>query len=145
MMDFLTILIDLILIWAVSRRLPPREVTIEVPHKLYPKLKGKLDCLEIKAAVAEKFAERAFTMASTANLGVMALQKSLQLPRPLTKSGLQRNQLAKNEVDKLFNTNREDDVLTTHGGFDYLRPILSQEENDILDALEMEKLKNGVL
>lgn len=85
-----------------------------------------------KAAIAEKFAERAFTMASTANLGVIALQKSLATPKLLTKQQVQRNQLAKNEVDKLF---------TTEGEYDFLRTILSDEDNEVLDRLEEHKLK----
>ena len=76
-------------------------------------------------------ADRAFNMASTANLGVVALQRALAVPRLLNKAQVQSNQLAKNGVDKLFNTS---------GGFDWLKPILSDEELDILE--EAEKLKN---
>lgn len=87
-----------------------------------------------KVAIAEKMADRAFNMASTANLGVVALQKALVVPRIMTKQQVAQNHLAKNGVDKLF---------TQNGSFDWLRPILSDEENDLLD--EAEKLKNSAM
>lgn len=135
----LTSLINLILIWAVSRK--PKQLVHYVPHKLGPKVEGKLEKYYISAKIAEKFAERAFNLASAANLGVVALQKSLATPKIMTAQQSMQNQLAKKEVDKLF---------TTDGGFDFLRPILSDEENDILDSIEQQKLKaaaraNGVL
>jgi hypothetical protein len=81
-------------------------------------------------------ADRAFNMASTANLGVVALQKSLALPKIMTKQQAQQNQLAKEGVDKLF---------SGVGGFDWLRPLLSEEELDILDKAEQHKEKfNGI-
>lgn len=100
--------------------------------KAITKADGERNGAVIRAAVAEKFAERAFNMASAANLGVVALQKSLATPRIMTPTQVTKNQLAKKEVDNLF---------TSNGGFDYLRPILSDEENDILDAIEEQKLK----
>jgi len=106
------------------------------PFKI-PELKslnGKIDKMYLSSKIAEKFAERAFNMASSANLGVIALQKSLAQPRIMTKHQTVRNELAKNEVDKLF---------TTEGNFDFLRPILSDEENDLLDEMEKHNLKNG--
>jgi hypothetical protein len=78
-------------------------------------------------------ADRAFNMASTANLGVVALQKSLARPQLVTRQKLTENQLANKEVDKLF---------TTEGSFDWLRPLMSDEENEILDEAEKLKIKN---
>ena len=136
----LTSLINLLLIWAVSKKSQPKQIVHHVPHKLGPKIEGKLQKYYISAKIAEKFAERAFNMASAANLGVVALQKSLATPKIMTAQQSIKNQLAKKEVDKLFSTD---------GGFDFLRPILSDEENDILDSIEQQKLKaaartNGV-
>jgi hypothetical protein len=89
-----------------------------------------------KAAVAEKFAERAFTVANAASLGVIALQKSLAIPRIMTKEQAQKNQLAKSNIDKLF---------TTGGQFDFLRPVLSDEDNALLDDIEEHNAKqNGI-
>lgn len=98
------------------------------------RLNGKIDKMYIDSKIAEKFAERAFNMASAANLGVVALQKTLAQPRIMTKHQGLRNELAKDEVDRLF---------TTEGSFDFLRPILSDEENALLDEMEQHKLKNG--
>jgi hypothetical protein len=151
MTEYLNIIIDLILIWAVDRtrrelflsasahRLKVNNYLNEILLKPFriPELKalnGKMDKLYVASKISEKFAERAFTMASTANLGVIALQKALQTPKFLTKVQSQRNQLAKNEVDKLF---------TTEGEFDYLRSILPQEEIDVLDAIERQKMKDA--
>lgn len=136
LIDILTSFINIVLIWAVSRKTKPTHNTHVsfVPHNLEPKVRGQLRKAQIRASVAEKFAERAFNMASAANLGVVALQKSLATPRIMTPQQVTRNQLAKNEVDNLF---------TSNGGFDYLRPILSDEENDILDSIEEQKLKSA--
>jgi hypothetical protein len=121
-------------VWKVSKKTP--KVIQHTHFKFFKnrKLDGKLDKYFISAKIAEKFAERAFNMASSANLGVIALQKSLAQPRIMTKHQTVRNELAKNEVDKLF---------TTEGSFDFLRPILSDEENDLLDEMEKHNLKNG--
>jgi len=150
MTDFLTILIDLILIWAIIRtrrdlfisasahRIKVENYLSEIltrPFKLpeLKKLNGKIDKMYICTKVAEKFAERAFNIASAASLGVVALQKSLSVPKIMTKPVAQRNILAKDEVDRLF---------TTEGNFDFLRPILSDEELDVLDEIEKDKYKN---
>jgi len=132
LISILTSLINIILIWAISRKEQPKQITYYVPHNLERKLKGKLDATHVSAKIAEKFAERAFNMASSANIGIVALQKSLATPRIMTAQQSIQNQLAKKEVDKIF---------TTDGGFDFLRPILSDEENDILDSIEQQKLK----
>ena len=84
----------------------------------------------IRAVIAEKTAEKAFSLASASSLGVMALQKSLAVPRPLTKTQLVQNELAKKQVDGLF---------SQEGSFDWIRPLLSEEENAILDDIEKKK------
>ena len=140
LIDTLTSLINIILIWAVSRKPQVKYITNYIPNKLDPKIRGELKAIHISSKIAEKFAERSFNLASSANLGVMALQKSLATPRIMTSQQSVKNQLAKKEIDKMF---------TTDGGFDFLRPILSDEELDILDGIEEQKLKaaaraNGV-
>lgn len=100
------------------------------------RLCGQIQDVVIKSSLAEKMADRAFNMASTANLGVVALQKSLALPKIMTKQQTQQNQLANKEVEKLF---------SGVGGFDWLRPLLSEEELDILEKAEQHKEKfNGI-
>lgn len=104
--------------------------------KDYDKLEGELNQRTIQAKVSEKTAERAFNLASASNLGVLALQKSLQIPRPMTKQQGTRNLLAKKEVDALF---------SNEGIYDYLRPTLDPEENEALDQFleDKEKMTNG--
>lgn len=88
----------------------------------------------IKAKIAEAMGGRAFNLASTANLGVIALQKTLSIPRMVNREQATKNQYAKAEVDKLF---------TTNGGFDFLKPILGDEELEFLEKMEQDNLKNG--
>lgn len=124
----LNILIDLLLIFAIWRNKSKvifHKTKVVVSED--KQLRGRLDKMYISAKIAEKMAERAFNLASTANLGVVALQKSLVLPKLATKQQLQSNQLAKDNVDKLFSSG---------GTFDWLRPILSDEELDILDKAQ---------
>lgn len=102
----------------------------------FDKLDGVQKKTQISAKIAEKTADRAFNMASSANLGVVALQKALAVPRLMTKQQGLQNKFAKNEVDKLFNG---------EGTFDWLRPILSDEELEIIDKAEelKERQMNG--
>lgn len=103
----------------------------------YAQIEGKMNQLIIQAKLAEKMADRAFNMASSANVGIVTLQKALAIPRLMTKKQAVQNEVAKNGVDKLF---------TSGGSFDYLRPILSDEENDLLDeaeALHNKEIMNG--
>lgn len=95
--------------------------------KASDKLEGKANQVVFHAKLAEKMADRAFNMASSANVGIAILQKALATPRLMTKQQGLQNEVAKNGVDKLFSRG---------GSFDYLRPILSDEENDLLDQAE---------
>lgn len=124
----LNILINLCLIfalWRVSKKNVHKEIRIKYLN--HPKVIGKLDKMYISCKLAEKMADRAFNMASTANLGVIALQKALAVPRIVTPRQATQNKLAKKEVESLFSQN---------GTFDYLRPILSDEELDLIDEAQ---------
>lgn len=129
----ISLIIDLCLIfacWKLHKRPPVTNLTI---RQYNPKpLQGQIDRLKVKVAISEKFAERAHSAANAASLGVVALQKTLHVPRPLTKSQANSNKLAKKQIDSLFNE---------QSGFDWMRPLLSDEENEILDNLEKEKSK----
>ena len=120
-------------IWKVNKKKPKEKMIVINRVSPMKELFGKMDKMYIRSVIAEKMAERAFNMASTANLGVLALQKALQVPRVLNKQQGVKNQLAKNDIDKLFNNS---------GTFDYLRPILSDEENELLDNLEKDQFKS---
>jgi hypothetical protein len=134
----LNTLINLCLIAAVyslskrKRSVLTRYVTPTIKPTLIAK---DLDKYYTASKIAEKMADRAFNMASTANLGVIALQKALAVPRLMTKQQLTRNELAKQSVDKLFDNG---------GGYDWLRPILSDEELDVLDKAEEHNQKYNV-
>lgn len=122
-------------VWRISKKRP-----VENVHFRYlknRKLEGKLDKYYLTAKLAEKMADRAFNMASSANVGIVTLQKALAVPRLMTKKQGTQNEVAKNGIDKLF---------TKEGNMEWLRPILSDEENDLLDeaeALRNKEIMNG--
>ena len=96
--------------------------------KIENKFEGKSAATLLKAKSAEMLGQRAFNLASSANLAVMALQRTLQVrPAYLPK----RNQVA-NEVG-------QDKVMEAVGGtadysgFDWLYPVLDEEERDLID------------
>lgn len=93
-------------------------------------MEGKVKQVRVEAKIAEKMADRAFNMASTANLGVVALQKALAQPRLLTKPQVTQNQVASEGVNRLFNTG---------GSFDWLKPILSDEDLEVIEEIERKK------
>lgn len=97
------------------------------------RLSGITNKVIIDSKVATKVADRAFNLASAANLGVVALQKTLATPRLMTKQQSRLNQLAKKSVDELF---------ITEGAYDWMRPALSDEDLEILDEIEKNKMKS---
>lgn len=97
------------------------------------KVKGEVDRALIEAKVAEKLAEKAFNMAGATNLGVLALQRTLQVPRLFTKDQAKNNLIAKKKIDDLFGS--QDGLL------DLLRPVMTDEEIEIADKALLEKEK----
>lgn len=119
------------LLWRKSR--PTHKVEVRTIFRDDKSIKGKLDNMYVSAKIAEKMADRAFNMASSANIGVVALQKALATPRLMSKPQVVQNLLAKKGVDE---------VLGEGSGFDWLRPILSDEDLEILDqALDLKAKK----
>ena len=131
----MTILIDLCLIFAIWR-LFKRPTKISYPFKIIripdweKKVnRGLTEQAVRKAAIAEKFAERAFSLASTANLTCMYLQKSLATRPPFVSHQKQlQNEVIQAEVQKAVGGTTQD-----MAGFDWLYPVLSEEERDIVD------------
>lgn len=84
--------------------------------------------LDVKAqaeiAIAREIASRSFNLANNAMLGVASLQKTLAVPRILTKEQVELNAVAKEEVDQLFRVG---------GTMDWMKPLMSEDE---LDAYE---------
>ena len=127
-MEYLNILVFLILILCIDK-LRRKETKIITKIVKDNRAIGKAEQALIKAKIAELFAERAFNLASTANLGVIALQKTLHVPKIVDRQQTLKNKYAKAEVDKLF---------TTNGGFEFLKPILDDEELEMLEKIEQE-------
>lgn len=137
-MLLLTTLIDLCLIFAVWRfyREEPRRTVVKQKH-VHPvirecisnSLKGEITVALRKSAIAEKFAERAFSLASTANLSCMYIQKSLATrPAFVSHQKQLQNEIIQTEVQKAIGGTTQD-----MAGFDWLYPCLSDEERDLID------------
>lgn len=86
----------------------------------------------IKAAISAKLAERSFSLASSANLAVMAMQRTLSVrPRHLPKPQQVADAVAQKTVMEQVGGSPD------YSGFDWMYPILNEEERDLLDkALE---------
>ena len=141
MIDYLNILIDVCVITALLNISKRRPVERHVAKHYYPtkvvvddkRTPGLLDKALRRAGMAERYAERAFSAANAAALGVIALQKALAIPRPLTKPQVIANKLAKQDIDRLFNAN---------GGWDWMKPYMSEEDLEVIEKIEEEKMKS---
>lgn len=100
--------------------------------RMWKEMDGQLTQYWIKAKLAEKTADRAFNMASSANLATVALAKALQAPRIMTKAQGQRNEIAKKQIDALFSG---EDIM------DFLKPIASEEELLAIETIQENKRK----
>lgn len=103
------------------------------------KLSKMLDCVEgqlkkaqIDSRIATKFAERANTLASSANIGVAILQRGMA-PR---RSVVSQEQDLKNKVVLSRLAKENEDIA------DYFEPILSDEEREILEFARKSAGKN---
>jgi hypothetical protein len=88
---------------------------------------GRIQQQQINAKIAQKMADRAFQMANAASLGVLALQRSLPRAKLITKDYLQKAALARKKVDEAFSPEPMSD---------WLRPVLTPEELDVLEKAE---------
>lgn len=154
----LNILIDICLIFAVWKTFKRCDKSIDYHYRSLKSLKGVLRSYVesvtyaerdykrklknmtngflgkylIKTKLAEKTADRAFNMASSANLATVALAKALQAPRIMTKEQGQRNEIAKKQIDALFSG---EDIM------DFLKPIASEEELLAIETIQENKRK----
>lgn len=96
------------------------------------KLLGKQEQAVRRSSVAEALAKRAFSMASTAAIGLGILQKTL-IAKPifLTEDQKKRNAMAKKKLAELFGTEE----------YSYLEPILEDEDLDILEKAHEHAMK----
>ncbi len=106
-----------------------------VNHVYYPardeknlaRLKGVADKALFKARISEKLAERAFTLASSANVGVSIVSSALGTrPKPLTKEQLLQNEVATEKLKDLFGQDEAE----------YLKPLLDDEEVELLESAQ---------
>jgi hypothetical protein len=128
----LSILINLALIFAVWR-LSLRRAATYVQKFWYVDKKqcAKIEKALLKASISEKFAERAFNLASTANLTCMHLSRTLATrPAWVTKHQMLKNEIAQNAIkEAIGGPTGEKDM----SDFDFLYTVLGDEERDIVD------------
>ena len=103
-------------------------------HSVYS-LSGKVDGLIIAAKVAEKTADRAFTMASSANVATGIVQRALSSRGPvLTKTQEFKDHIARKKLEDLFGKDE----------MEFLKPLLSEEELELLEEAQ-EKMRKAEL
>lgn len=96
-------------------------------HRIDRQLCGKLDSYRVKSAVAAKLADRAFSMASSANVALVSLSKALQTrPQRYTKQDLTADQMVSKKVNDAVGANIGE----------WLRPVMSDAELDLLDKAQ---------
>ena len=86
-------------------------------------LRGEAAKVSIKASIAEKYADRANTLASSANIGVAILQRGFQVKKiPNTPAQDLKNKHVLSELIK-----KDADM------FEWLGPVLTEEERKIAE------------
>lgn len=108
--------------------------------RIEKRITGVINKTTLKAKTAEVLADRSFNMASSANLAIMALQRTLTVrPTFVPKKKQLENEVAQKEVMTAIGGTPD------YSGFDWLRPILGPDELDIIDkAMEhAERFQNG--
>lgn len=91
-------------------------------------LKGILDKTTITAKVSKSIGERAFNLASSANLAVMSVQRTLQVrPAYISRKKQIENEVAQENVMEAVGGTDD------YSGFDWLYPCLSDEERELID------------
>ena len=126
MMDFL---IDACLIFAVW------QIFIIVKN-IREDLLHDISCkVLIETSITDRLASRAFNLANSATLGVVALQKALAIPRPLTTEQGALNTVAKEEVDELFKVG---------GTMEWMKPLMTEDELEAYEkALDLAEAKKA--
>lgn len=95
-------------------------------RKLVNKMMGKLDRALQKATISEKFCQRAFAMASQANVTMASIANLLQQrSAPLNSFDLAKNEEIKRKLKDVFGESE----------LEYIAPLLDDEELEILDSI----------
>lgn len=86
----------------------------------------------IAAKIAEKMAERAFSLASSANVGVGLLSKSLVTrPKWISKSQAVKDEVVQKQVENLFGEDTSE----------WIKPLLDDDELSILEEAKRQTEK----
>lgn len=123
-------------VWPSLKTINRRQELLELQlKKKMDKIEGQMEQVRRAAAISEKLADRAFSLASSANVGLGILSKSLAVrPRHLSKEQSAQNQKAKEQLADLFGMEE----------YEYLKPLLNDEELDILEKAQESYIKvNG--
>lgn len=96
-------------------------------------LEKKLEAEHIKIKLAEKMADRAFSLASSANLACMHIQRTLAVrPQFATKKQMMSNELAQKQVQETI-TGQETKTEVDYSDIDWMYSALDEEERKIVD------------
>ncbi len=114
-----------------------REVVIL--RRALKELNGKMDKVMLSAKLADKMAERAFTLASSANVASAILQRNLSgRSRIISSQQGTKDELAKKQLRELFGKDE----------MEFLKPILTDEEIELYEEAKRQTEKarsNGVV
>lgn len=90
------------------------------------KVFGKLEKALQQSSISEKFAQRAFGMASQANVTMASIANLLQRrPAPLSNKDLAKNEEIKRKLQDVFGESE----------FEFIKPLLSDDELELLDDI----------
>lgn len=100
---------------------------IDNVNKRIANLAGQVNKAIIKCGVASKTADRAFSLGSSSNVAIGILQRTLlSTPKIVTKQQILKDEVAKDKLADLFGKDE----------YEFLRPLLSDEENDALNDMQ---------
>ena len=106
------------------------------------KLYGEIEQVKIKVKVSEKLSDRAFSLASSANLGLMAVQRTLVVrPAYASKKQMIKNELAQQQVtEAIVGIKKPEDI--DYSEVDWMYAALDDDERELVDrAREMAEAK----
>lgn len=90
------------------------------------KVSGKLERALQQSSISEKFAQRAFGMASQANVTMASIANLLQRrPAPLSNKDLAKNEEIQRKLQNVFGESE----------FEFIKPLLSDDELELLDDI----------
>ncbi|TXH42153.1 MAG: hypothetical protein E6Q97_36235 [Desulfurellales bacterium] len=92
--------------------------------------------VHIESKIAEKFAERANSVAGATAIGLGMVQKALAQPRILTSETLKKQAMAEHELKKLFGEDPFD--------WNLEEPELDEEEKDVLQKARQHYTRFGM-